>query len=122
MTVAKDYNRLTFQIDTLKKIAVDYPGKTIENIISQLDARAEDMKKGNFKLLLSEYVKGRIISTKATGGSTLILTRLLVFLGLVHSNEVVIAKLKMMVHSGDKSVKLVGEECLNYLTKTVLKW
>lgn len=33
-----DYIRLTAQIDVLKEIAVDYSGKTIDNIIQQLEA------------------------------------------------------------------------------------
>lgn len=33
-----DYIRLTVQITVLKKIAVDYSGKTIDNIIQQLEA------------------------------------------------------------------------------------
>lgn len=33
-----DYIRLTAQIAVLKEIAVDYSGKTIENIIQQLEA------------------------------------------------------------------------------------
>ena len=33
-----DYIRLTAQIAVLKEIAVDYNGKTIDNIIQQLEA------------------------------------------------------------------------------------
>ena len=33
-----DYIRLTAQIAVLKEIAVDYSGKTIDNIIQQLEA------------------------------------------------------------------------------------
>ena len=33
-----DYIRLTAQIVVLKEIAVDYSGKTIDNIIQQLEA------------------------------------------------------------------------------------
>lgn len=33
-----DYIRLTAQISVLKEIAVDYSGKTIDNIIQQLEA------------------------------------------------------------------------------------
>ena len=33
-----DYIRLTAQIAVLKEIAVDYGGKTIDNIIQQLEA------------------------------------------------------------------------------------
>ena len=33
-----DYIRLTAQIAALKEIAVDYSGKTIDNIIQQLEA------------------------------------------------------------------------------------
>ncbi len=34
--------RLKAQIAVLKEIALDYPGKTIENIIQQMEARAKE--------------------------------------------------------------------------------
>lgn len=37
-----DYNRLTSQIGVLRQVAKDYQGKTIENIIQQMEARAKD--------------------------------------------------------------------------------
>ena len=37
-----DYNRLTSQIGVLKQVARDYPGKTIENIIMQMEKRAKE--------------------------------------------------------------------------------
>ena len=37
-----DYNRLTSQIGMLKQVAKDYPGKTIENIIMQMEARTKE--------------------------------------------------------------------------------
>ena len=37
-----DYNRLTSQIGALRQVAKDYPGKTIENIIQQMEARAKE--------------------------------------------------------------------------------
>ena len=36
------YNRLTSQIGVLKQVAKDYSGKTIENIIQQMEARAKE--------------------------------------------------------------------------------
>lgn len=36
-----DNIRLTAQIAILKEVALDYPGKTIENIIQQMEARKE---------------------------------------------------------------------------------
>ena len=39
-----DYNRLTSQIAVLKEVAEDYPGKTIENIIQQMEARTKEGK------------------------------------------------------------------------------
>ena len=38
----QDYNRLTSQLEVLKRVAKDYPGKTIENIIMQMEARAKE--------------------------------------------------------------------------------
>ena len=37
-----DYNRLTSQIGVLRQVARDYPGKTIDNIIMQMEARAKE--------------------------------------------------------------------------------
>ena len=36
---------LFYQIYTLKEVAAEYPGKTIENIIAQLEARREELNK-----------------------------------------------------------------------------
>ena len=41
MTVA-EYIRLVAQIAILKEIAEEYPGKTIENIIQQMEARRKE--------------------------------------------------------------------------------
>ena len=43
MTVA-DRIRITAQIATLKEIALDYKGKTIDNVIQQLELRLADSK------------------------------------------------------------------------------
>ena len=42
MTVA-EYTRLVAQIAVLKEVAKEYPGKTIENIIAQLEARRKEI-------------------------------------------------------------------------------
>ena len=42
MTVA-EYIRLVAQIAILKEIAEEYPGKTIENIIAQMEARKKEL-------------------------------------------------------------------------------
>ena len=41
----KPRERLRFiaTIDTLKRVAAEYPGKTIENIIAQLEARRKEI-------------------------------------------------------------------------------
>lgn len=44
MTVA-EYIRLVAQIAILKEVAAEYPGKTIENIIAQLEARRNELNK-----------------------------------------------------------------------------
>ena len=36
---------MTHRISVLKEIAAEYPGKTIENIIAQLEARREELNK-----------------------------------------------------------------------------
>ena len=35
--------RFVATIDTLKRVAEEYPGKTIENIIAQLEARRKEL-------------------------------------------------------------------------------
>lgn len=44
MTV-RDYIRLEAQVAVLREIAMDYPGKTIENIIVQMEARLKEVSK-----------------------------------------------------------------------------
>ena len=40
-----EYIKLLMQIATLKNVAAEYPGKTIENIIAQLEARRKELNK-----------------------------------------------------------------------------
>ena len=42
-----DYIRLTAQITVLKEIALDYSGKTIDNIIQQLEAIKKEVTDEN---------------------------------------------------------------------------
>ena len=42
MTMA-EYTRLVAQIAVLKEIAMEYPGKTINNIIVQMEARRKEI-------------------------------------------------------------------------------
>ena len=42
MTVA-EYIRLVAKIAVLQEVAEEYPGKTIENIIAQLEARRKEL-------------------------------------------------------------------------------
>ena len=44
MTVT-EYIRLVAQIAILKEVAAEYPGKTIENIIAQMEARRKELNK-----------------------------------------------------------------------------
>ena len=44
MTVA-EYARLVAKIAILQEVAAEYPGKTIENIIAQLEARRNELNK-----------------------------------------------------------------------------
>ena len=43
MTVS-EYARLIAQIAVLKEVAEEYPGKTIDNIIVQMEARRKDIE------------------------------------------------------------------------------
>lgn len=47
MTVA-EHIRLQAQIAVLKEIALDYQGKTIENIIQQMESRLNEMIKQEY--------------------------------------------------------------------------
>ena len=40
-----EYIKLLMQIATLKNVAAEYPGKTIENIIAQMEARKKEVEK-----------------------------------------------------------------------------
>lgn len=40
-----EYINLLMQIATLKNVAEEYPGKTIENIIAQMEARKREVEK-----------------------------------------------------------------------------
>ena len=42
-----EYIKLLMQIATLKNVAEEYPGKTIENIIVQMEARRKEMANAN---------------------------------------------------------------------------
>ena len=46
MTVA-EYTRLVAQIAVLKEVAEEYHGKTIENIIMQMEARKKEIENAN---------------------------------------------------------------------------
>ena len=40
---ASEYIRLVAKIAVLKEVADEYPGKTIENIIAQMEARRKEL-------------------------------------------------------------------------------
>ena len=42
--ITSEYARLEAQIAVLKEVAKEYPGKTIENIIAQLEARKKEVE------------------------------------------------------------------------------
>ena len=42
-----EYIRLEAQIAVLREVAAEYPGKTIENIIAQLEARRKEVVNAN---------------------------------------------------------------------------
>ena len=44
MTTSFEYARLIAKIAVLKEVAEEYPGKTIENIIAQLEARRKEIR------------------------------------------------------------------------------
>ena len=47
MTTVSEYARLVAKIAMLKEVAEEYPGKTIENIIAQLEARMKEAENAN---------------------------------------------------------------------------
>ena len=42
-----EYIKLLMQIATLKNVAAEYPGKTIENVIAQMEARRKEVLNAN---------------------------------------------------------------------------
>ena len=44
MTVVRERLKIAAQIEALEDIAIDYSGKTIDNIIQQLEARLTALK------------------------------------------------------------------------------
>ena len=44
MATVSEYIKLLMQIATLKNVAAEYPGKTIENIIAQMEARRKEVE------------------------------------------------------------------------------
>ena len=45
MTTTSEYTRLEAQIAVLREVAEEYSGKTIENIIIQMESRRKEMQK-----------------------------------------------------------------------------
>ena len=43
--IREEYLRLSVHIAMLEDIAEEYPGKTIENVIAQLEARRKELNK-----------------------------------------------------------------------------
>ena len=43
MTTVSEYARLVAKIAVLREVAKEYPGKTIENVIVQLEARLKEL-------------------------------------------------------------------------------
>ena len=41
--ITSEYARLEAQIAVLKEVVEEYPGKTIENIIAQMEARKKEL-------------------------------------------------------------------------------
>lgn len=46
MNTNSNYIRMKAQIAVLKEVMTDYQGKTIDNIIQQMEARVREMEKG----------------------------------------------------------------------------
>ena len=44
MATVSEYIRLVAKIAVLKEVAEEYPGKTIENIIAQMEARRKEVE------------------------------------------------------------------------------
>ena len=43
--ITSEYARLEAQIAVLKEVVEEYPGKTIENVIAQMEARKKEVEK-----------------------------------------------------------------------------
>lgn len=130
----RDYNRLTSQLEVLKQVAKEYQGKTIDNVIQQMEARVKEYRCSNYKLLLTEYIEMRSRYDN-TDEENSVLRNLRLCLLSLHSNEVILAKLHIMLDSHKKYemylTKMYGKpresfkyayaedriarDCLNYL-------
>ena len=132
----QDYDRLKSQLEVLRQVAKDYPGKTIDNIIMQMEARENEYRCNNYKLLLTEYIEMRSRYDN-TEDENVVLSNLRFRLLNFHSNELILAKLHIMLDAHKKSEKYLTEmygkphaapdyayaedriarDCLNYLHK-----
>ncbi len=133
-----DYNRLASQIGMLRQIAAEYSGKTIDNIIQQMEARAEAYKKSSYKTLLVDYLVTRRDELERTDMRDVriaVVNNLLRCIERIRSNELVMAKLNIMLDAhrkwlafdlliGNKPKKEskynfaedeIARECLDYL-------
>lgn len=133
----QDYNRLTSQLEVLKQVAKEYQGKTIDNIIQQMEERAKEYRCFNYKLLLTEYIEMRSRYDN-TEEENAVLSNLNSRLLNFNSNELILAKLHIMLDSHKKSetylTKMYGKpheasdyayaedriarDCLNYLHRS----
>ena len=57
-----DYIRLTAQIAVLKEIAVDYIGKTIDNIIQKLEAIKKEVEHDQSRRYNSASIQGNTLT------------------------------------------------------------
>lgn len=57
-----DYIRLTAHISVLKEIAVDYSGKTIDNIIQKLEAIKNEVKHDQSRRYNSASIQGNTLT------------------------------------------------------------
>ena len=134
-----DCNRLTSQIEVLRQVVKDYQGKTIDNIIQQMEARAKEYKAASYKVLLTEHLENRLKQQYAGeyDYEKVVIKNLLYRMPHFSSNELILAKLNIMMdaHKKMKAYYLraydkpknvdkyyyaedkVARECLDYLQK-----
>lgn len=133
-----ELKELKNQLKTLKDVSKCYSGKTVENIIQQIQSRVDVVVNSSYKLKIQDLIENKMEKLDGENHSNpeyTVLLHLTDFLSKVNSDDVVLAKLRMMedgfpyhaVVFGkynnskpdkselDRLSKTIAKECIEYL-------